>query len=40
MQAMVIAKKGNTIYLGGNIEMSVDELIDSDKWTHVFHPHH
>ncbi len=35
LQAMVLAIEGQTVYLGGNRQVSVTELIDSDKWSLV-----
>ena len=34
-QAMVIAIDGQTIYLGGNIQISAEELTNSDHWTYL-----
>lgn len=33
IQAMIIAIKGETIILGGNLEVPVDDLKDSEKWS-------
>src|SRR5690625_1278351 len=35
IQSMVIAIKGRTVYLGGNLEASPEELVDSEKWSFV-----
>lgn len=35
IQAMVIAKKGRTIYLGGDLQVKEDELMNSTKWSYV-----
>ncbi len=36
IQAMVIAIKGRTIYLGGGIEATKDDLANSEIWSYVF----
>lgn len=35
IQAMVIAKTGQTIYLGGDLKVKKSDLINSDKWSFV-----
>lgn len=35
IQAMVIAKKGRTVYLGGDLKVNEDELMNSTKWSYV-----
>lgn len=37
LEAMVIAIKGQKIYLGGGLEVPLDELSNSDKWEVVYH---
>lgn len=34
-QAMIIAIKGQTVYLGGNLEVKMSQLIDNEKWSYV-----
>lgn len=34
-QAMIVAIIGQFVYLGGNLEVKMSVLIDSEKWTHV-----
>lgn len=34
-QAMVIAIKGRTVYLGGDVTVQVEEMMDSKKWTYI-----
>lgn len=36
IQAMVIAIKGRTIYLGGGHEVTMDELANAERWSYVF----
>lgn len=36
IEAMVIAIQGNTIFLGGGLELSNDELIDHVKWEFLY----
>ncbi|OCA88007.1 hypothetical protein A8F94_09275 [Bacillus sp. FJAT-27225] len=38
IEVMVIAIKGQTIYLGGGFEVAQDELINSDKWEFQYNP--
>lgn len=35
IQAMVIAMKGQTIYLGGDLKASKDDLADPEKWSFI-----
>ncbi|PIC79216.1 hypothetical protein CSV75_13300 [Sporosarcina sp. P18a] len=35
LQAMVIAIQGDTLYLGGDVEVKMDELMDTDSWSLV-----
>lgn len=35
IQALVIAIKGRTVFLGGGLQVSVDELNDDNKWSFV-----
>ncbi len=35
LQAMVIAIKGRTVYLGGDVKVSKDELTDQRKWSFI-----
>ncbi len=35
IQAMVIAIKGRIVYLGGNMEVPADEIMNTDKWSYV-----
>ncbi|ARD47497.1 hypothetical protein SporoP37_04905 [Sporosarcina sp. P37] len=35
LQAMVVAIQGETVYLGGNLEVQLDELTDADSWSFV-----
>ena len=35
-EAMVIAIKGQTVYLGGGLEVSQEELINTDKWEFLY----
>ncbi|MBX9976586.1 hypothetical protein [Cytobacillus firmus] len=37
LEAMVIAIKGQTIYMGGGLEVLLDELTDTEKWEVVYH---
>lgn len=34
-QAMVLAIKGRTVYLGGDKTVQVEDIMDTDKWTYV-----
>lgn len=34
-QAMIVAIIGQFVYLGGNLEVKMNILIDSEKWSHV-----
>lgn len=36
MQAMVIGIKGNIVFLGGDQEVSIDELTDSERWSYMY----
>ncbi|ALC89041.1 hypothetical protein AM500_03955 [Bacillus sp. FJAT-18017] len=38
IEAMVIAIKGHTIYLGGGFEVPHEELLDTDKWEFQYNP--
>ncbi|GAA3314825.1 hypothetical protein GCM10020331_008360 [Ectobacillus funiculus] len=38
IEAMVIAIKGQTIYLGGGLEVPHEELMDTDKWEFQYNP--
>ncbi|MFC3884035.1 hypothetical protein ACFOU2_11255 [Bacillus songklensis] len=35
-EAMVIAIKGQTVYLGGGLEVSQEELMNTDKWEFLY----
>ncbi|MHA6259381.1 hypothetical protein ACXYMX_05625 [Sporosarcina sp. CAU 1771] len=35
VQAMIIAIKGQDVYLGGNLEVKMSLLIDNEKWSYV-----
>lgn len=35
MQAMVVAIKGQNVYLGGNVEVKINALTDNEKWSYV-----
>ena len=35
-EAMVVAIKGQTVFLGGGIEVSQDKLIDTNKWEFLY----
>ncbi|BAQ11165.1 hypothetical protein OXB_2694 [Bacillus sp. OxB-1] len=37
IQAMVVAIRGETVYLGGNMEVHVDTLTNSDAWSLIAH---
>lgn len=39
IQAMVVAIKGETVYLGGDIEVHIDKLTKSDVWSLRTHVH-
>jgi hypothetical protein len=36
VEAMVIAIKGQTVYLGGGLELSQEELMGTDKWEFLY----
>jgi hypothetical protein len=36
LEAMVVAIKGQTVYLGGGLEMSQEELLNTDKWEFLY----
>jgi hypothetical protein len=36
VEAMVIAIKGGTVYLGGGLELSQEELMNTDKWEFLY----
>jgi hypothetical protein len=36
MEALVIAIQGNTIFLGGGIELALEELINTEKWEFLY----
>lgn len=38
LEAMVVAIKGQTIYLGGGFELSQEELMDPDQWEFQYNP--
>ena len=38
LEAMVVAIKGQTVYLGGGFELSQEELMDSDQWEFQYNP--
>lgn len=38
VEAMVVAIKGQTIFLGGGLELSQEELMDTDKWEFQYNP--
>jgi hypothetical protein len=35
-EAMVVALKGSTVYLGGGLELSQEELMNSAKWEFLY----
>lgn len=35
LQTMVLAIEGDTVYLGGNVELQMDELTDLTSWSYV-----
>lgn len=35
LQAMVVSIKGQSVYLGGNLEVKMNILTDSEKWSYV-----
>lgn len=35
-EAMVVAINGQTVYLGGGLELSQEELMDTDKWDFLY----
>lgn len=37
VETMVIAIKGQTVYLGGGLEASQEELLDTGKWEFLYH---
>ncbi|RFU69872.1 hypothetical protein D0469_08550 [Peribacillus saganii] len=37
-EAMVVAIKGQTVYLGGGLGLSQEELMDTNKWEFQFNP--
>nr|WP_325048742.1 hypothetical protein [Peribacillus glennii] len=37
-ETMVVALKGQTIFLGGGLELSQEELMDTDKWEFQYNP--
>ncbi|MEK3934322.1 hypothetical protein MKY41_03305 [Sporosarcina sp. FSL W7-1349] len=37
IQAMVVAIRGETVYLGGDMEVHVDKLTNSDSWSLIAH---
>lgn len=38
IEAMVVGIKGQTIYLGGGLEVPLEELMDTDKWEFQYNP--
>ncbi|WP_342433148.1 hypothetical protein [Neobacillus sp. FSL H8-0543] len=38
-EAMVVALKGETVYLGGGLELKQEELMDTDKWELLYNLH-
>nr|WP_207789218.1 hypothetical protein [Neobacillus terrae] len=38
VEVMVVAIKGQTIFLGGGLELSQEELMDTDKWEFQYNP--
>ena len=38
VDVMVVAIKGQTIFLGGGLELSQEELMDTDKWEFRYNP--
>lgn len=36
-EAMVVARKGDTVYLGGGLEVPQEELTNTDKWEFLYH---
>lgn len=36
LEAMVVAIKGQTVYLGGGLEVSQEELMNKDKWEFLY----
>ncbi|MGX6445968.1 hypothetical protein ACWM35_22415 [Neobacillus sp. K501] len=37
LEAMVVAIKGETVYLGSGLAVSQEELLDPDKWEYLYH---
>lgn len=37
LEAMVVAIKGETVYLGSGLSVSQEELLDPDKWEYLYH---
>lgn len=37
IEAMVIAIQGNTVFLGGNLELALEELMNTEKWEFLYH---
>ncbi|MEI4770277.1 hypothetical protein WAX74_11590 [Psychrobacillus sp. FJAT-51614] len=36
MEAMVVAIKGNTIFLGGGLELPLEEIMNTEKWEFLY----
>jgi hypothetical protein len=36
IEAMVVAIQGNTIFLGGNLELALEELLNTEKWEFLY----
>lgn len=36
-EAMVVGIQGDTVYLGGNLEIRMEHLMNTEKWTYVKH---
>lgn len=36
IEAMVVAIQGNTIFLGGNLELALEELMNTEKWEFLY----
>lgn len=37
LEAMVVAIKGDTVYLGSGLAVSQEEVMDPDKWEYLYH---
>ena len=36
IEAMVVAIQGNTVFLGGNLELALEELMNTEKWEFLY----